>query len=111
MKMQYFTEKSLKICLDYMKHDNVYDRFIYEWKEEKGKYLIKFVEYKNSVLSLATSPKPIFEVVFKEIESGTLINVHFLKNFIQPVPFVYTKDIDLFWKNKLDAVKMDLKCK
>mgnify|MGYP006356221733 CR=1 FL=1 len=103
--MQYFTEISMQVCLDYMKHDNVYDRFSYEWKEENGKYFIKFIEYKNSILSLSNSPKPVFEVTFKEIENGTMVDVEFVGSLM----FVYTKDVDLFWEKKLNAVKMDKK--
>ena len=105
MKLQYYyvTDYSLDLCLEYMKHDNVYDRFSYKWEEKEDYYLITFIEYKKSILSLATSPKPTFKVIFEDLGNQTGINVQFLDGFLQPTPFVYTKDIDLFWKTKLEA--------
>jgi hypothetical protein len=105
----YITKYPLDLCLEYMKHDNIYDRFSYKWEEEGNYYLITFIEYKNSILSLGTSPKPTFKVIFEDLENQTGINVQLLKNILQPIPFVYTKDIDLFWEKKLEAKRIGQK--
>lgn len=44
MKLQYYyvADYSLDLCLEYMKHDNVYDRFSYKWEEKEDYYLITF---------------------------------------------------------------------
>ncbi|MCM1496282.1 MAG: hypothetical protein NC089_10865 [Bacteroides sp.] len=106
MQFYYVTDYSIPLCLDYMKHENAYDRFIYQWEERNGYFLITFLEYKNDIKSLATSPKPTFKVVFEELEHQIGINVQFLGGFLQPLPFVYTKEVDWFWEKKLDAKKI-----
>ncbi|MDE6530059.1 MAG: hypothetical protein K2K96_04720 [Lachnospiraceae bacterium] len=102
----YITNYSLDLCLEYMKHDNIYDKFEYVWEERGDYYLITFKEYKNSMLSLANAPKPTFKVTFENMGNQTGISVQFLKGSLQPVPFAYTKDIDIFWEKKLDAEKV-----
>lgn len=102
----YTTNCSLELCLEYMKNDNIYDRFKYEWEEKGDYYLITFIEYKNNMLSLANSPKPTFKVTFESIGNQTGIIVQFIKGFLQPLPFVYGKDVDIFWERKLDAKKV-----
>lgn len=102
----YVTQHSLNLCLEFMNHDNIYDWFLYDWEEKEGRYFITFNEYKSSILSLATSPKPTFEVIFKDLGEGTEIEVCFLSSILQPVPFVRTKDIDLFWEKKLHAKRV-----
>ena len=99
----YITNYSLELCLEYMKHDNIYDIFSYKWEEREDYYLITFIEYKRSMRSLATSPKPVFKVTFEDLGNQTGINVQFLKGFLQPMPFVPTRNIDRFWETKLDA--------
>lgn len=64
------------------------------------------MEYKHDIWSLSTSPKPVFKVVFEELANQTGINVQFLSGFLRPGPFVYTKDVDMFWEKKLDAKKV-----
>ena len=69
MQYYYLSNYSLDLCLEYMKHDNIYDKFSYKWeKTEENDYFITFIEYKNSILSLANSPKPTFRVIFEKIE-------------------------------------------
>lgn len=97
-KFYYITNYSLDLCLEYMKHDNINDKFKYVWEKKEDYYLITFKEYKNSMLSLATSPKPTFKVMFENMGDQTGISVQFIKGLLQPVPFVYTKDIDTFWE-------------
>lgn len=75
----YTTNYSLDLCLEYMKHDNIYDRFKYEWEEKGDYYLITFIEYKNSMLSLANAPKPTFKVTFENMGNQTGITVQFIK--------------------------------
>ncbi|MDE7367728.1 MAG: hypothetical protein K2N24_10265 [Lachnospiraceae bacterium] len=106
MQFYYVTNYSIPLCLDYMKHENVQDRFVYQWEEKEDYFLITFLEYKNDIKSLATSPKPTFKVVFEELENQVGINVQFLSGTLQPVPFVYTKEVDMFWEKKLDAKKV-----
>lgn len=79
----YITDYALNLCLEYMKHDNIYDRFIYVWEEGEGYYLITFKEYKSimSTLSLANAPKPTFKVVFENMGEQTGIAVQFIKGF------------------------------
>lgn len=101
----YITQYPLNLCLEYMNHDNIYDRFAYTWEKKGDRYFITFNEYKNSILSLATSPKPVFEVIFENLGENTGIQVRFLKSILSPVPFVYIRDIDLFWEEKLNAKK------
>ena len=105
-ELHYITNYSLDLCLEYMKHDNIYDKFEYAWEEKGDYYLITFTEYKNSMLSLATSPKPTFKVTFENMGNQTGISVQFITGFLLPVSFVYTKDIDTFWEKKLDAKKV-----
>lgn len=108
MQYYYLSNYSLDLCLEYMKHDNIYDKFSYKWeKTEENDYFITFIEYKNSILSLANSPKPTFRVIFEDLGGQTGIHVQFLKSFLQPLPFVYTKDIDTFWEVKLAAKKIE----
>lgn len=104
----YITHYSLDLCLEYMKHENISDIFSYNWEKKEDYYLITFKEYKNRILSLANSPKPTFKVVFIDLGNSTGINVEFLSSFFQPVPFVYTKDINAFWEKKLDAKKKSI---
>lgn len=99
----YVTNYPLHLCLEYMKHENVYDKFSYGWEEKGDYYLITFNEYKNSILSLAAAPKPTFKVTFEDLGNETGIRVQFLSTVFQPVPFVYTKDINAFWEKKLEA--------
>ena len=101
----YKTNYSLDLCLEYMKHDNIYDKFEYVWEKKEDYYLITFKEYKNSILSLAMAPKPTFKVMFENMGNQTGISVQFIKGFLQLVPFVYTKDIDTFFEKKFDASK------
>ena len=106
MQYYYLSNYSLDLCLEYMKHDNIYDKFSYKWeKTEENDYFITFIEYKNSILSLANSPKPTFKVIFEDLGDQTGIHVQFLKSCLQPLPFVSTKDIDTFWEVKLAAKK------
>lgn len=101
---KYRTPLSKKICLDYLSHNNVSDVFEYQWEETDGQYSITFMEYRNSILSLSNSPKPRFSVALQDLaEEGTEIEVQFTTQFLQPLPFVYTKDIHAFWKKKLNA--------
>lgn len=104
----YITNYSLDLCLEYMKHDNIYDKFEYVWEERGDYYLITFKEYKNGMLSLANAPKPTFKVTFENMGNQTGISVQFIKGngFLQQVPSVRTKDIDTFWEKKLDAEKI-----
>ena len=68
MQYYYLSNYSLDLCLEYMKHDNIYDKFSYKWeKTEENDYFITFIEYKNSILSLANSPKPTFRVIFEDL--------------------------------------------
>ncbi|MGN0246377.1 MAG: hypothetical protein ACI4DK_10475 [Lachnospiraceae bacterium] len=53
----------------------------------------------------ANIPKPTFKVIFEDLGGQTGIHVQFLKSFLQPLPFVHTKDIDAFWEVKLAAKK------
>lgn len=101
----YTTNYPLDLCLEYMKHNNIYDKFTYVWEEKEDYYLITFKEYKNSLLSLACSPKPKFKVMFENEKNETGITVQFETGIFQPVPFAYTKDIDAFWEKKLNAKK------
>ena len=105
----YITNYSLDLCLEYMKHDNIYDKFKYVWEKKEDYYLITFKEYKNSILSLAMASKPTFKVMFENMGNQTGISVQFIKGFLQPVPSVYTKDIDTFFEKKLDAKRVKLK--
>lgn len=89
-----------------MKHDNIYDKFKYVWEKKEDYYLITFKEYKNSILSLAAAPKPTFKVMFENMGNQTGISVQFIRGPLQPVPFVYKKDIDTFFEKKLDAIKI-----
>ena len=108
MQYYYLSNYSLDLCLEYMKHDNIYDKFSYKWeKTEENDYFITFIEYKNSILSLANSPKPTFKVIFEDLGDQTRIYVQFVKSFLQPLPFVYTKDIDTFWEVKLAAKRIE----
>ena len=72
-------------------------------RREGGYYLITFKEYKSSMLSLANALKPTFKVTFKNLGNQTDISVQFIKGFLQPLPNVYTRDINIFWEKKLDA--------
>lgn len=102
----YITNYSLDLCLEYMQHDNVYDKFEYAWEKKEDHYLITFIEYKNSMLSLANAFKPTFKVIFENMGNQTGISVQFIKEPLQSVPNVYTRDIDAFWQKKLDAEKV-----
>ena len=90
MQFYYVTNYSIPLCLDYMKHANVQDRFVYQWEEKEDYFLITFLEYKNGI----------------KLENQVGINVQFLSGTLQPVPFVYTKEVDMFWEKKLDAKKV-----
>lgn len=107
IKFNYITDYPLDLCLEYMKHDNIYDEFTYIWEEKEDYCLITFTEYKNSIKSLATSPKPSFKVRFENMGNQTGISVQFARDNLQPLPFVYTKDIDTFWEKKLSAKRLD----
>lgn len=98
----YITKYPLNLCLDYMKHRNINDTFVYSWEEKGDYYLITFKEY-NGILSLANAPKPTFKVVFEDLGNETGIHVQFLSDIFQPVPSVYTKNIHEFWEKKLEA--------
>lgn len=106
MEFYYESHYAIDLCREYIKHDNVYDKFSYTWEENEDHFLITFLEFKNSIRSLQNSPKPTFKVVFEDLGTKTGIHVEFIKAFLQPTPFVYTKEIDEFWKRKLDAEKI-----
>ena len=55
------------------------------------------------MLSLRNSPKPFFKVVFEDLGDQTGISVFVLSDLL----FVRTKDVDMFWKKKLDAEKVN----
>lgn len=103
MEFYFVTEYTIEKCLEFMEHENIYDVFLYEWKKKDDKFILTFNEYKNSILSLKNSPKPKFEVMFENLEEMTGIKVIFLKGILQPVPYIYTKDIVMFWEKKLNA--------
>lgn len=101
---KYKTALSQKVCLDYLSHSNIQDVFEYKWEETDGQYYITFLEYKHTIRSLSNSPKPRFLISFQSLpEGGTELYVEFVKQPLQPVPFVYTNEIHDFWKQKLDA--------
>lgn len=102
----YVSDYPISLCLEYMKHSNIYDRFSYKWEENNGYYFITFIEYKNSMRSLATSPKSKFIVIFNELGEQTSINVSFINTILQPVPFIATNEIDTFWERKLNAKRI-----
>lgn len=102
----YVSDYPISLCLEYMKHCNIYDRFSYKWEENNGYYFITFIEYKNSMRSLATSPKSKFIVIFNELGEQTSINVSFINTILQPVPFIATNEIDTFWERKLNAKRI-----
>lgn len=109
MEFYYLSKYSIKLCRDYMKHSNVYDRFIYTWEEREAYYLITFKEYKSSTSfsSLANARKPIFKVVFEDFVDQTGIKVQFINpGLIIKLPSVSTTDIDKFWETKLDAKRI-----
>ena len=37
MEYYYLSKYPIRLCNDYIKHSNVYDRFIYTWEEEEGR--------------------------------------------------------------------------
>ena len=103
----YLSKYPIKLCNDYIKHSNVYDWFMYTWEEKEGYYLIKFDEFRRSILTLGNVPKPIFKVVFKDLGDQTGISVQYMnpglfKNF----SWLHEKDIDKFWEIKLDAKRI-----
>lgn len=103
-KYKYKTPLSQKVCLDYISHDNVSDMFNYKWEVINDRYYITFLEYKHNIRSLSNSPKPRFLVSFQSVpEGGTELCVEFVSQPLQPSPFVFTKEIHDFWKQKLDA--------
>lgn len=102
MEFRYVSDYALHLCLDYMKHDNIYDRFTYTWEEDEDCYYITFIEYKNSLLSLKNAPKPLFRVTFEDLGERTGITVESLSGIM----FARTKDIDLFWEKKLGAKRL-----
>lgn len=106
MEYYYLSKYPIRLCNDYIKHSNVYDRFIYTWEEEEGYYLITFKDYRNSIRSLNNSPKPTFKVIFRDLGNQTGIEVQFLRSRFIKTPFVATKDIDKFWEIKLDAKRI-----
>lgn len=107
MEYHYVTDYALNLCQDYMKHENVSDRFTYKWEEDEEGYLITFLEFKNSIRSLTNCPKPVFFVKFEDMGGQTGIHVQFLAGILDPVPFIFTKDIDTFWEKKLDAKRVE----
>ena len=94
MAFYYLSKYPIRLCRDYIRHSNIYDRFIYTWEEREGCYLITFKEYRNSTFSMSNARKPV-RVQF--MNPGLFIRT----------PSVNTIDIDRFWENKLDAEKME----
>lgn len=108
MEFYYLSKYPIRLCRDYIRHSNIYDRFIYTWEEREGCYLITFKEYRNSTFSMSNARKPVFKVMFEDLGEQTGVRVQFMNPglFIR-TPSVNTIDIDLFWENKLDAEKME----
>ena len=107
MELYYLSKYPIRLCREYIKHFNVYDRFIYTWEEREDYYFITFREYQNSTRSLATTPKPTFKVEFEDLGEQTGIRVQFIctYSFIK-IPMINTREIDKFWEKKLDAEKI-----
>lgn len=107
MEYYYLSKYPIRLCRDYMKHSNVYDRFIYTWEEREDYYLITFKEYRNRMRSLANARKPMFKVMFADFGDQTGIRVQFINpGLIIKLPSVCTTDIDKFWETKLDAKRI-----
>lgn len=108
MEFYYLSKYPIRLCRDYIRHSNIYDRFIYTWEERDGCYLITFKEYRNSTFSMSNARKPVFKVIFEDLGEQTGVRVQFMNPglFIK-TPSVNTIDIDRFWENKLDAEKME----
>lgn len=110
MEFYYLSKHPIKLCREYMKHSNVYDRFIYTWEEKESYYLITFKEFRNSIFSLSSARKPMFKVVFEDFGDKTGIRVQFISTgLIIKTPSVTTIDIDKFWEKKLDAKRIKSK--
>lgn len=103
-RFSYITQYPINLCLEYMKHDNVYDFYEYDWEEINGIYYITLNKIRNSPTSGWGGPRPEFEVKFNSVVNGTKIEIIYLPNCIAPIPLgVSVKDMNLFWKTKLDA--------
>lgn len=102
----YITQYPVDICLDYMKHENMYDLFDYTWEEIGGRYFITFIKRKSNVKPF-NMPKPVFEVVFTSVDRETKIKVIYLKSYSAPVPLIGIENVDLFWNKKLNAIKYE----
>lgn len=101
-EVDYITQYPLENCLEYMKHDNIYDVYDYEWEENEGRYFITFTNVKHYGAPFDIR-KPVFEVIFESVENGTKIKVIYLKKIIAPGPIVGWEQVNTFWKKKLNA--------
>ena len=108
MEFYYLSKYPIRLCRDYIKHSNIYDRFIYTWEERDDRFLITFKEYRNSTFSMSNARKPVFKVMFEDLGEQTGVRVQFMNPglFIK-TPSVNTIDIDKFWENKLDAERIE----
>lgn len=103
----YLSKYPIRLCNDYIKHSNVYDWFIYTWEEKEGYYLITFKEFKRSIRSLNSVPKPIFKVIFEDLGDQTGIRVQYMNpGLIKFLLWIPERDIDRFWEKKLDAKRI-----
>lgn len=42
MEFYYLSKHPIRLCMDYMKHFNIYDPFLYTWEERGDYFLITF---------------------------------------------------------------------
>lgn len=107
MEYYYLSKYPTRLCSDYIKHSNVYDWFMYTWEEKEGYYLVTFKEFKRSIRSLNSVPKPIFKVIFEDLGNQTGIRVQYMNpGLIKFLLWIPERDIDRFWETKLDAKRI-----
>lgn len=109
----YLSKYPVRLCRDYMKHFNIYDRFLYTWEEREGYYLMTFTEHTRPGYTLVGRRKPVFRVTFEDFGDQTGIRVQYLNLVcwaeIWVTPCISLWDIDKFWEKKLDAKRVKLR--
>lgn len=105
-EFRYTTRYSQEQCMEFMKHDNMNDIYVYEWRQEKtfGALVIKDYKKPDRVHDFDGRQEWGLIVRFCEQPGSeeTLVEATHVQT--EKLPYVHNKEkIDIFWKEKLDA--------
>ena len=117
MESYYLSKYPIKLCRDYMRHSNIYDKYMYTWEEKEKYFLITFTgesygmhwagdRYRDGSRWAGNMPRQSFKVEFADLGEQTGIRVQFISTWLSKSPLIC---IDGFWERKLDAKRIKIR--